>query len=143
MKFLAPALVALSLIACSEPAFLAVDGSTQATYKESLKSIRESLSVTQRLKFEAAMKTIQAQEFAKADDRTAYDANMRARLAGKSADAIIAEAAAMAKSLEDKAVDAAFEAKKAVTENAGKTADVAKDVAGEAAKQAAKDAIAN
>ena len=141
MKYLLAVFITMSLAACSKPAEVTIDGSNAENYKASIAAVREALPLTQRVKFEAALKAVQADSFAKAKDRKQFEADLRARLSGKNAVQVMAEATSLGKSLGDSALDAAFKAKQAATENAVAVGDIAKDVAKEAARQGVQEAI--
>jgi hypothetical protein len=133
--------LSLALAACAAEAPVTLDGSSQVSYRESLKSVREQLGPTERVKFEAALKVVEADVFASADSRADFATQLRARLAGKTAADVIAEATGMGGKLKDGALDAAFEAKKAVTEGSG-VAGAAAGVAGAAIGGAVDEAKA-
>jgi hypothetical protein len=109
------------LAACSaEPDIVRIDGSDFGRYEETVRAVRESLNAPEQLQFEASLKLTQADVFAKAKDRTEYRRMLRERLNGKSAQDVIQEAQGLTKGLTDKAVDAVFDAKRVVTEEAEK-----------------------
>lgn len=120
------ALALLAVTACAEPVAPLIDGSSEGAYVTSLREVRDALTAPDRLRFEAALKVIQADVFAKAKTRAAFGEAMRQRLDGKSALAVIAEGAAQTRGLSDKAVDAVFDAKALIGEEAKKLADTAK-----------------
>lgn len=119
-------LLPILLAACSQPAAPVIDGSSEGAYVTSLQEAREALSAPDRLRFEAALKVIQGQEFAAAKNKEEFSAAMRARLAGKTADQVIAEGAAATGNLKDKAVDAMFDAKGLISQEAARIKDAAK-----------------
>lgn len=88
-------LAALSLAACSSPK---VDGSTEASYRESIKDVRESVPAEKREEFDRALMAVALKnvptsfaELAVADPET-IAANARSALNGKTATEIMAEA---------------------------------------------------
>jgi hypothetical protein len=126
MRRLLIAPLLLLIVACSEPAAPVIDGSNEGNYVTTLREVRDSLSAPDRLRFEAALKVIQADVFAKAKSRQDYAEAMRRELDGKTGDQVIAIGADRTKGLSGKAVDAVFDAKNMIGDEARKIADAAK-----------------
>jgi hypothetical protein len=132
----------LGLAACAQPQGVTIDGTNAATYAETMKAVREPLSATDRVKFEAALKVIEAQVFAKATSPEEYGTLLRAELDGKTAADVIAQAGSLTDDIQQKAADAVFDAKNVIAEEAGKLKEEATGAAMGAARDAAKELVA-
>lgn len=130
MRFRALALsAALLLAACGAPTESTIDGSSPEAFRESMAAVRADLGPSERAKFEAALKLVQAEAFAAATSREEYNAELRRRLAGKTAEDVIVEASKKGQNVANKAIDAVFDIKRKVQEEARdlkQTADEAK-----------------
>lgn len=111
MRRLAIALAAL-LAACQADATGVIDGSTPDSYRDSLAAVRADLSPAQRLKFEAALKLVQASAFANADSREAMQARVRQKLDGRTAAEVIADYERRKTDVANDAVDQIFDLKR-------------------------------
>gem|GEM_PF-3432248 len=110
-------LAAAALVAaCGSPDAAKIDGASPEAYRESLAAVRADLTPAQRAKFEAALKLHQANAFAAANSRAEFDAVLRSRLDGKTADDVVFDAAKQGGAVAGAAADAVFDIKRQVTE---------------------------
>jgi hypothetical protein len=140
------------IVGCSgNPEAARIDGSSFGQYQASLDVVREQLVGPEQLRFEASLKLIEGQVFAKAKDRAEFNRMIRERLNGMTAADVIAQGSGLTDTLKGQALDAAFAAKKAAADAAGavtgdagaavgglagQAADIAKGAAGAAIDEA-------
>ncbi|MDB5685218.1 MAG: hypothetical protein JWM75_2916 [Sphingomonas bacterium] len=117
MRRLFPLAACIALAACSfgqdEPTV--IDGSSQATFDETLGAARRELGPNDRVKFEAALTEFRAQMFAKADSRAEYQRLIREGMDGLTAPRIVSEFNKNVKKIGSDAADGLFEVKRAIT----------------------------
>ena len=91
-----------------------IDGSSQATYKATLKAARGDVGPADRIKLEAAIHEHEARMFAKADNRQEYQKLVRQGMDGLTAPAIVAQFDNDVVRVKGQAADAVFDAKRAL-----------------------------
>ena len=96
-----------------------IDGSTPDAFDETLAEARSELGPRDRLKFEAAIRAVQAKQFAKADTRQEYEGRVRRALDGKTAPQIVAKVDADLNEAGNDAADTVFDIKREVKKLGG------------------------
>jgi hypothetical protein len=106
----------LSLTACGsgETSPTVIDGSSKASYEQTLGQAKRDLGAKDRLKFEAALTEFKARMFARANTRTDYEHMVREGMDGLTAPAIVAQFDKDTDRVRGQAADAVFDAKRAL-----------------------------
>ena len=116
MRIAVVALLLLAACRAGEPAV--IDGSSPEAFEASMADVRSGLAASERMKFEAAVKLVQASAFAKADTREAMQARIRRKLDGRTAAEVIADYERKKADATDAAIDQVFDLKRKITEGA-------------------------
>jgi hypothetical protein len=91
-----------------------IDGSSAATFDQTLRAAKAELGPKDRLKFEAALSEFKARTFAKADSRQGYQRLLRKGLNGLTAPRIVDQFNRDVDRVRGEAADAVFDAKRAL-----------------------------
>jgi hypothetical protein len=91
-----------------------IDGSSAATFDQTLSAAKADLGPKDRVKFEAALSEFKARAFAKADSRQEYQMLLRKGLNGLTAPRIVDQFDRDVDRVGGHAADAVFEAKRAL-----------------------------
>ncbi|MCK8458232.1 hypothetical protein [Sphingomonas faeni] len=91
-----------------------IDGSSAATFDQTLRAAKADLGPKDRLKFEAALSEFKARTFAKANSRQEYQRLLRKGLDGLTAPRVVDQFNRDVDRVGGQAADAVFEAKRAL-----------------------------
>jgi len=91
-----------------------IDGSSAATFDQTLRAAKSDLGPKDRLKFEAALSEFKARTFAKANSRQEYQRLLRKGLDGLTAPRVVDQFNRDVDRVGGQAADAVFEAKRAL-----------------------------
>lgn len=116
MRISIVALLLLAACRAGEPAV--IDGSSPGAFEASMADVRSGLGASERMKFEAAVKLVQASAFAKADTREAMQARVRRKLDGRTAAEVIADYERKKADAAEAAIDQVFDLKRQIAKGA-------------------------
>ncbi|MCC2978047.1 hypothetical protein LK533_15385 [Sphingomonas sp. PL-96] len=116
MRRLMPVVACVMLVACSgQQGATVIDGSSQEAFERTLSAAKKDVGPRDRLKVEAAIAEYRARTFAKANDRAEFQRLYRQGLDGLTTPAIAAQFDKDTERVGNKAADAIFDAKRALS----------------------------